>query len=254
MNLRSLTFAFSATLAAAVVAWSPAVALAQDIEDIEAEGSKKKKDKDREEVVASDEIVREIERGWYLRANAGVASYFLRYGPTPAGFGSIVRAGSVVQLSVGNDFVDEPGRSLAWEFSFYQGVHQGLPFDLQVDAGVAPNDHVQGDIRTFGFLLSGEFSTYPSRRLGVGVRAGGGLMLTPLLMNKALYQSLVVGDAWNGANPPVHSTPHFPVFAGPTIEYYTKLSHFSVGIDADIMFVIGFDLGFNATGFMKYTF
>jgi hypothetical protein len=44
------------------------------------------------------------------------------------------------------------------------------------------------------------------------------------------------------------------VQGGPTFEYYTKLSHFSAGIDVDVFYAIGFDLGLNATGNLKYTF
>ena len=44
------------------------------------------------------------------------------------------------------------------------------------------------------------------------------------------------------------------MFAGPTFEYYTKLSHFSVGVDVDVVYGIGWDLGLNATGALKYTF
>ena len=36
-----------------------------------------------------------------------------------------------------------------------------------------------------------------------------------------------------GNSLPVHQSPHPVFFGGPTVEYYTKLSHFSVGLDAD---------------------
>jgi hypothetical protein len=52
----------------------------------------------------------------------------------------------------------------------------------------------------------------------------------------------------------VHENPHFMGFAGPTLEYYTKLSHFSVGIDADIVYAYDFDLGAHFSGYLKYTF
>jgi hypothetical protein len=41
---------------------------------------------------------------------------------------------------------------------------------------------------------------------------------------------------------------------GPTIEYYTKLSHFSIGVDVDVYYVINFDLAVAPAGFLKYTF
>ncbi len=249
--MKTLTIALSLALAAPMLSATSAVAQ-DDIDiDIEDEGKKKKK-KARAPTVAADEIVREIERGWYIKAGAGGTSYLLRYGAQPAG-GNLINFGSVVSASVGNDFVDEPNRSMAWDVQFYQAIHNGTPYDQQRAQGVAAADHIQGDIRSFALLAAYEFSTYPSRRVGVGFRAGAGIMFLPLLMPKQYFDSTVVGE-W-GTAPSIHSTPHFPVFAGPTIEYYTKLSHFSVGIDVDAMFVIGMnDLGVTGTGFMKYTF
>jgi len=231
---------------------SPVAAHAQDVIDIDSDGGDDKKKKKNRRVVGADEIVREIERGWYIKANAGMATYLLRYGAQPGG-GNLIRPGSVVAISLGNDFVDEPNRSMAWDLQVYQGVHNGMPYDVQRDRQVAPSDHIQGDVRTFALLASYEFSAYPSRRVGIGFRAGAGVMMVPLLMAKQFYDTIVVPE-W-GSNPTIHSSPHFPLFAGPTIEYYTKLSHFSIGIDVDGTFVVGMnDLAINATGFMKYTF
>lgn len=248
--MKTLSLLVSLAIAAPAVMTSSA-AQAQDVIDIDS--GDPKEDKKKKRVRGTDEIVREIERGFYLKANAGLATYLLRYGAQPAG-GNLIRAGSVVAISVGNDFVDEPNRSMAWDLQFYQGVHNGMPFDQQVPNGVSPTDHLQGDIRAFAFLASYEFSAYPTRRLGIGFRAGAGVMFLPLLMPRQYYDTIVRPE-WGNANPNIHSTPHFPVFAGPTIEYYTKLSHFSLGVDVDGTFVVGMnDLGINATGFMKYTF
>ncbi|MFK7931302.1 MAG: adventurous gliding motility protein CglE [Myxococcota bacterium] len=253
--MKTLSFLLALAVAAPMAMLTATTAHAQDddeVLDLDSDGGKnKKKKKKAEAVVSSDEIVREIERGWYVKANAGMATYLLTYGPAPGGGGNVIRPGSVVSLAFGQDFVDEPNRSMAFDVQFYQGVHNGMQFDRQRELGVT--DHVQGDVRTFALMASYEFSTYPSRRVGIGFRAGGGIMMIPLLMPRSLYETEVVRE-W-GASPTIHSSPHFPVFAGPTIEYYTKLSHFSVGIDVDGMFVIGMnDLGINATGFMKYTF
>ena len=73
-------------------------------------------------------------------------------------------------------------------------------------------------------------------------------------MDEGEYQTTVVEDAWNNNRPTVHDQPHPVVIGGPTIEYYTKLSHFSVGIDVDASYAVGFDLGLSTTGTVKYTF
>ena len=66
------------------------------------------------------------------------------------------------------------------------------------------------------------------------------------------YEADVVSQFGIPAN--VHEGPLPMALFGPTIEYYTKLSHFSVGVDVDVTYVIGFDLGISPFGYMKYTF
>ena len=77
----------------------------------------------------------------------------------------------------------------------------------------------------------------------------------PLLVDSQYYQEDII-PAWGGTGnePPVHRGPKPMVYAGPTFEYYTKLSHFSLGLDLDVIFPIGLDLGASATLFFKYTF
>ena len=77
-------------------------------------------------------------------------------------------------------------------------------------------------------------------------------MLTPLLIFPSSYQEIVV-TAW-GQRPAVHESPHPMGLGGPTLEYYTKLSHFSLGADIDALYVIGLDLGVSGVGYLKYTF
>lgn len=238
---------FALVLCLASLATLPVVEQAHsiDIEDLD-EGDAKKKAKKAKKTrtksakAESEEVIREIERGYYVKANAGMGLYFLTYG------GSL-KGGTAIALSVGGDFVDRDNISMAWELNINQSVHNGAHWETQP----GPN-FIQGDTRTFGFTASYEISTYPSRRLGIGLRAGAGLVLTPLLMDKNWYASEVV-SYW-GFEPSVHKTPHPIFFAGPTFEYYTKLSHFSIGMDVDVGYAIGFDLGMAATGFMKYTF
>jgi hypothetical protein len=234
-------FCLSCLVSLPVVQTSHAI----DIEDLDEGDKKKKAQKAKKEQIQvakteADEVVREIERGLYAKASAGMSMYLLTYG------GSL-RGGTAIGLSVGGDFVDRDNLSMAWEFSVNQSVHNGEHWESQP----GPN-FIQGDTRVFGFTASYEFSTYPSRRFGVGVRAGAGLVLTPLLMNKNWYAQDVT-SYW-GVDPSVHRTPHPVFFGGPTFEYYTKLSHFSIGMDVDIGYAVGFDLGLSSTANMKYTF
>ena len=79
-------------------------------------------------------------------------------------------------------------------------------------------------------------------------------MVSPVLLDETFYTNEVVGGAWGGNDFGFHGAPHPIASGGPTFEYYTKLAHFSVGVDADFFYAIGFDLGTTVTGTIKYTF
>jgi len=225
-------------------------AQAQDYEDLDSaseDGDKKKRGRD-----ISEKEVKEIARGFYAKANVGGALYLLD-------FANYVNPGTSVGLGIGQDFVDNQKSSLAWELGLYQGVHNGSHYESQAAegcsaaGGAAPC--VQGDLRTYTFLATLEWSTYLNKRFGIGLRAGGGVLTSPLLMDETYYLSDVVQDEWGLSEPPgYHSGIHPLGAAGPTFEYYSKLSHFSIGADVDFFYAVGFDLGTNATGYLKYTF
>ena len=243
--LTLLLFAFAA---APVVS---STAHAQDYEDLDDPDGKEKKTKEKKEKKErkqrdfSAEEVREITKGTYAKTNIGGWSYV-------GNFAGFVRAGTSLALAVGRDFVDNERNSLAGEIAFFQGIHNGTHWQTQATdfgCGVAPC--VQGDLRTYTLLALIEYSTYPSRRMGLGLRVGGGVLMSPLLMDPEQYESFVapyLGD------PSYHKTPHPAVAVGPTFEYYTKMSHFSVGVDVDVIYALGFDIGASMTGTLKYTF
>lgn len=241
---------------ALLLAPAPIAYAAEDYEDLDSEGKTKKPrptDEDEEDKPAREEVIREIERGVYFKSNVGATAYLLTYGATP--YGSVLASGTSLSFAVGQDFVDNEKNSMAWEVAFDQGVHNGLNWQYTAQGinnnTINPNAAIQGDTRTFRLLGNVEYSVYPSRRLGVGGRLGGGVMYAPLLMGRVAFQDEVAPDF--GSTLPVHSTPHPLGFGGATFEYYTKLSHFSVGADVDVSYALGFDLGLSTTGYFKYT-
>jgi hypothetical protein len=193
--------------------------------------------------------IREVVRGFYLKANAGSALYLLQ-------FSDWVKPGTFVSLAVGQDFVDNENQSMAWEVSLQQGLHNGEDYLTQASFGCMAAGGgaacTQGDLRTYTLAANYEISFYPSRRVGIGARVGGGVMMSPLLVNAEAWQTDVLPEY--GLDPGHHSGVKPVVFGGPTLEYYTKLAHFSVGLDVDVTYTIGWDLGLNATGAFKYTF
>lgn len=238
--MRSLLFGFS--LFSISVYSTTAAAEDMDFDDEE----KKEKKTRASKKVDIDRNVREIERGLYSKADIGATINFL-------GHSGVTRPVHSLALSIGNDFMDRESISMAWEVSFLQTVHNGDQAELQAGI-IAPNDYFQGDTRGFGLLAAYEISKYPTRRLGIGFRFVAGVMGMPLLMDENAYNTNIVSSAWGLTASPHHNKVYIPVGGGPTIEYYTKLAHFSVGVDSDILYIIGWDLAINPMGYLKYTF
>jgi len=238
------------TLFVAAVALAPMDAAAQDDEFGDLDGGDKPAQAAKPKKKAE---VREIVKGTYAKSNVGGALYLGK-------FRGWLSPGSEITMSVGRDFINHERNSMAWEVGFSQGVHNGKQYELQIQEGGACIDAggaapcIQGDLRTYALTGVLEWSAYPNRRFGIGLRAGGGVMFSPLLMDADYYASDVVADSWGGVDPGYHHGPHPVGMGGPTFEYYTKLSHFSVGVDADVFYAVGFDLGANITGAIKYTF
>ncbi|MDP6934844.1 MAG: adventurous gliding motility protein CglE [Myxococcota bacterium] len=233
----------------AAPALAPNTAMAQGYDDLDSPDEARKK-KQTETRSKKEEVVREIVKGAYAKSNVGGAMYL-------GIFNGYVNPGTSLALAMGRDFIDRERSSAAWELSLFQGVHNGMHYESQAQqgciqaGGAAPC--VQGDLRTYTVLATVEWSTYPNRRVGLGLRAGGGVLYSPRLMNDDYYFDEVL-DTWGIADPGFHNTPHPIVAGGPTFEYYTKLSHFSIGADVDVYYVIGFDLALAPSGYLKYTF
>ena len=179
------------TLTAPLVAPSSSFAQDEDYDDLDESGAKKKTKKQRE--VRRPEV-REIVRGVYAKSNVGGALYLNE-------FSGVVFPGTNVGLSAGQDFVDQERLSVAWEVGLNQGIHNGCSYEEQVEgcggSGV-PGPFIQGDLRTYTFQALLEASIYPTRRIGIGMRAGGGVLFSPLLMDEAYYQQEVVVETWGG--------------------------------------------------------
>ncbi len=202
----------------------------------------------RTAAASTEEEIREIARGYYLKSDIGSSIYLLTYG------GGLLSGVMTIDLAVGSDFVDNERNSLAWEVIFSQSLLNGVKYDQQPQL-LPAEQFIQGDLHTFSGLAVFEGSIYPTRRLGIGVRAGGGVMYAPLLIEAAQYEEEVVIATWGGVRSSVNEAIMPVILVGPTLEYYTKLSHFSVGVDVDAQYVIGLnDLAIVPKGFFKYTF
>jgi hypothetical protein len=217
-------------------------ALAQD-EDGEAASRRSARTSDNE-------VVREIVKGFYFKSDIGSTIYLNSHGLVRTQ-GALLSGVLSLGLGLGSEFIDRERFSAAWEIQVGQGLFNGPLLD-EVVAVQSTRPLVQGDIHTFTGTGVIELSTYFSRRFSLGARVGGGVLVAPLLMDNAGYQEELVNPWTRTAS--LHDGPAPLVLVGPTIEYYTKLSHFSVGADVDITYVLGFDLGISPLGYLKYTF
>jgi hypothetical protein len=194
---------------------------------------------------AEADLVREVERGMFMKAGTGSTQYI-------GAFNGILRPVIGLDLSVGQDFVDQQKLSVAWEVVFNQALQNG-PKRNELSS-LPTNALIQGDIHTFSVMAMLEGSAYVTSRFGIGIRGGAGMTMVPKLVDFGVYESEIQGGDWAGQPALAHEGP-LPTFGGgPTIEYYTKLSHFSVGLDANVLYIIDLDLGINMSGYLKYTF
>ena len=90
---------------------------------------------------------------------------------------------------------------MAWEVTFFKASTTAPTTRLRLQPAAARQLH-QGDVRVYTIAGLYEFSIYPTRRLGIGIRAGGGLSFTPLLMDEGEYETTVVKE-WNNTRPTV---------------------------------------------------
>jgi hypothetical protein len=239
------------TLATLLALLAPAVGRAQDLDLDEEGGGRKEAKREVTTREASQGVVREIERGVYLKSNVGTTVFF-------GGMSGLLKPGTTLNLTLGMDVVDKPKASVAWELNFVQALHNSKfpDYTYLAGAGLPANQLIQGDIHTFNVMAGVEASAYPVRRVGIGGHLGGGVSFIPLLLDKGeggTTYAMVLSDL-GVTGLPVHDRVHGVVYAGPTIEYYTKLSHFSIGIDADFIYILGVDFGLMATGYFKYSF
>jgi hypothetical protein len=196
----------------------------------------------------SEGTVKEIQRGVFGKANVGGIGYL-------GLMGAATHPGMMLNLAVGQDFVDQEKLSMSWELSFSQGVNGGADFYSQAAAGCgAGAPCTEGDLRSYAIEALYEVSFYPTRRIGIGLRAGAGGLYSPLLIESNAYAKEVLPEFGLAADPGYHNSFHPMGMAGPTFEYYTKLAHFSVGVDADFIYALNWGMGWDASGYLKYTF
>jgi hypothetical protein len=175
--------------------------------------------------------INEIERGFYFEARGG---YWATLNPpTLAGGASYFSSGQAVELDMGFDIGDRVSPSL---FLLATGNRMGSDYTGYSTNGIASGDYgafipgVGLKVRLVGFKDAQEVE-----RTWFYVRVGAGVMF---YSPSALINKLDV-----------------LVNAGPGIEYFTKLRHFSIGLEANFNFMaLTSSFGFSVLPMVKYSF
>lgn len=168
----------------------------------------------------------EIEKGFYLDAQIGALVLF---GPK-ANEKSGVSPGLTIDIGMGYDITDSLSLGL-----FFMGSNIATP------SGFVSKNGMQGDISAFSIGLLGSYAFYGRpddnglNRLFLDGHLGAGVSI---MRPKDIYESMDI-----------------LVRAGIGLEYYTRLRHFSVGVDLDFVFGIkNLGAGILILPNMKYTF
>lgn len=189
---------------------------------------------------------REVHHGAYLKATFGTVGWF-------GSLGAVTSFGTAASFEFGYDVMDRLGMTLSITGTFYQGINNGLSAE-EVQANgipVASANITQGDFRSIGGLVGARLGFNPGkrkvRRWTVAVDLKAGVYFSPALRDQ--------GDFSAGL---LQQSPGAMILPGIGIEHFTRLSHFSFGVDLHVPLVVGTPAGFVAgldvTPFLKYTF
>ena len=197
-----------------------------------ATGSQAKLLKDKEAVSFN-----EIERGFYVGVGGG--GWLLINPPAPAGGKSYFSPGLSIEVEIGGDLGSRV--SIA---AFFIAAFSKMGADYTGYSGGAAS----GDFNSFmpGITarvnIVGFDDAQDVRRWWLFVRAGGAVTL--YAPKTLLANPNAGGNALDVL-----------VYGGPGIEYYTRLRHFSIALEADFCFqILSQTIGFNIMPTLRYAF
>ena len=201
---------------------------------------------------------REVVKGAYLKMNVGPIFWL-----PPISY-STTTSGTELDFSFGYDVIDRLPFTLTVEASFTTvitngtGINDNESFRALLDAQITPT--IQGDFRVFGgtvnLRLGPNFGGRKTKRVSFCVQVGGGGGYSPPLIDLQ-DQEIKNRAAANGLGFIMQGRFLGLITPGLGIEYYTKLSHFSLGLDVDATIILGGPsaaIGVGTEFFAKYTF
>ena len=196
--------------------------------------------------------VREIVKGAYLKVNLGPLFWL----PPISSFTSTT--GTEMDISFGYDVVDTLGFTLAVEGSFVQVITNGDGVSTEIGRDI--QSPIQGDFRIFGgtgsVRATANIGGKRVKRFSISGHGGGGVGYSPtnIPKNTEAYSRMLSRMAYGEI---MQDKLLGLVQGGLGFEYYTRLSHFSVGVDVDFNVILGgpiVAMGVATNAFAKYTF
>lgn len=168
----------------------------------------------------------EIERGFHIDAQIGALVLFSPKNQANGG----VSPGLTIDVGMGYDITDSVSLDL-----FFMGSNIATP------SGFVSENGMQGDISAFTIGLMGSYAFWGRpddngvNRLFLDGHVGAG---ASIMRPKDIYESM-----------------DFMIRAGVGLEYFTRLRHFSVGVDLDFTFFVkNLGAGILIMPNMKYAF
>lgn len=212
----------------------------ESFDDVEGEEITKPTEK---QVSEEQSALKDVVHGVYVQAMMTDTAFLgiTQLAPEVGPVGDYTNWGLGLRTALGVDVLDQPRFGLALELAYYQAAFNGYG---PADAVGSP---IQGDFRSHTVQVAARPAIVLSknRRWSLYGKVSGGAFRSEVLTDPATHP--VAG---------VHGT--FKPFGGAALglEYYSKLSHFSVTfVEAELLYILGFDasLGVNFVG-LKYTF
>jgi hypothetical protein len=187
-------------------------------------------------LTATEAPLDEIERGVFLGLDVGPS--FLTEAPAPSGGNRPFTSGVTLRLEVGYDF----GRFVSLSL-FFAGTTYGANADY---------------VGASGGSASGDFSSIAGglavRWNAIGFSDSQGVQRTWLYLKAAGGWALLKPNALFSPNP-TNSYGSILVFGGPGLQYYTRLRHFSVGVEVVGSYLLKpKSFGFAITPNLRYAF
>ena len=187
-------------------------------------------------LAATEAPVDEVERGVFFGLDIGPS--FITGAPAPSGGNSPFSTGATLRLEFGVDL----GRHFSLSLFF-----AGTTYRTDADYVGASGGSASGDFSSIAGGLAVRWNA-------IGFEDSQGVQRTWLYLKAAAGYSLLKPNALFSPDP-TSSYGSILVFGGPGVQYYTRLRHFSVGVEVVASYLLKpKTFGFAVTPNLRYAF